>query len=65
MAETVLSVHCNIRTIEDMVDAFRDEEHCWFRFTVTTHTPLHPTKLPLPIWLKAMWLGGWGTRCAS
>lgn len=29
---------------------------CRFQFTVTTHTPLHATKLPLSIWLKAMWL---------
>jgi hypothetical protein len=29
---------------------------CRFQFTVTTHTPLHATKLPLCTWLKAMWL---------
>ncbi|QPC95457.1 IS1595 family transposase [Mesorhizobium sp. INR15] len=29
---------------------------CRFQFTVTTHTPLHSTKLPLRTWLKAMWL---------
>ncbi len=29
---------------------------CRFQFTVTTHTPLHSTKLPLRVWLKAMWL---------
>jgi hypothetical protein len=29
---------------------------CRFQFTVTTHTPLHATKLPLRVWLKAMWL---------
>jgi transposase-like protein len=29
---------------------------CRFQFTVTTRTPLHSTKLPLGIWLKAMWL---------
>lgn len=23
---------------------------------MTTHTPLHSTKLPLRVWLKAMWL---------
>jgi transposase-like protein len=93
-----------IRTVEEMVAAFRDEEHCrrlleamvWpdgracpacgykrsiaiagrdmgkrrarpglyqcsngdcrFQFTVTTHTPLHSTKLPLSVWLRAMWL---------
>jgi transposase-like protein len=30
--------------------------NCRFQFTVTTRTPLHSTKLPLGIWLKAMWL---------
>jgi len=29
---------------------------CRFQFTVTTHTPLHSTKLPLSTWLKAVWL---------
>ena len=29
---------------------------CRFQFTVTTRTPLHSTKLPLGIWLKALWL---------
>ena len=29
---------------------------CRLQFTVTTHTPLHATKLPLRTWLKAMWL---------
>ena len=29
---------------------------CRFQFTATTHTPLHSTKLPLSIWLKALWL---------
>lgn len=29
---------------------------CWFQLTVTTHTLLHATKLPLCVWLKAMWL---------
>ena len=29
---------------------------CRFQFTVTTRTPLHSTKLPLSIWLKALWL---------
>jgi transposase-like protein len=100
----ILATLSNIRTVEDMVAAFRDEEHCrhllecmiWrdgrvcpacgykrsiaiagrdmgkrrarpglyqcssgdcrFQFTVTTHTPLHATKLPLRVWLKAMWL---------
>ncbi|WP_435655829.1 IS1595 family transposase [Brucella pituitosa] len=104
MSETMLATLSNIRTVEDMVNAFRNEEHCrrllesmvwpngrvcpscgyrrsiaiagrdmgkrraWpglyqcssgdcrFQFTVTTHTPLHATKLPLSIWLKAMWL---------
>ncbi|MES0170835.1 IS1595 family transposase [Mesorhizobium sp. M0027] len=104
MPETVLAALSNIRTTEEMVVAFRDEEHCrrllesmvWpdrricpacgykrsiaiagrdtgkrrarpglyqcssgdcrFQFTVTTHTPLHSTKLPLRVWLKAMWL---------
>jgi transposase-like protein len=97
------SVLSRIKTVSDMVDAFRDEEQCrrlleqmvWSRgricpacgfrescalagrdtgakarpglyqcangacrhqFTVTTHTPLHSTKLPLRIWLTAMWL---------
>ncbi len=93
-----------IHTIDDMLSAFQDEEHCrylienlvWptgricpccgfrrslmirgrdmgkkrarpglyqcsnsscrFQFTVTTHTPLHSTKLPLSLWLKGMWL---------
>lgn len=104
MSEMMLATLSNIRTVEDMVAAFRDEEHCrhllegmvWrdgrvcpacgykrsiaiagrdmgkrrarpglyqcssgdcrFQFTVTTHTPLHATKLPLRVWLKAMWL---------
>lgn len=104
MSETMLATLSNIRTVDDMVAAFRDEEHCrrllesmvWpngricpscgykrsiaiagrdmgkrrarpglyqcssgdcrFQFTVTTHTPLHATKLPLRTWLKAMWL---------
>lgn len=104
MSEMMLAKLSNIRTVEDMVAAFRDEEHCrhllegmiWrdgrvcpacgykrsiaiagrdmgkrrarpglyqcssgdcrFQFTVTTHTPLHATKLPLRVWLKAMWL---------
>jgi transposase-like protein len=30
--------------------------NCRFQFTVTTRTPLHSTKLPLGMWLKAMWL---------
>jgi transposase-like protein len=29
---------------------------CRHQFTVTTRTPLHATKLPLRIWLTAMWL---------
>ena len=29
---------------------------CRFRFTATTRTPLHATKLPLSTWLKALWL---------
>ncbi|RAZ93064.1 IS1595 family transposase [Mesorhizobium hawassense] len=104
MSETMLAALSNIRTVEDMIAAFRDEDHCrrllesmvWpdgricpacgykrsiaiagrdtgkrrarpglyqcssgdcrFQFTVTTHTPLHSTKLPLRVWLKAMWL---------
>ena len=104
MSETVLAALTNIRTAEDMIVAFRDEEQCrrllesmvWpggrvcpacgykrsiaiagrdmgkrrarpglyqcssgdchFQFTVTTHTPLHSTKLPLSVWLKGMWL---------
>ncbi|MBC7284038.1 IS1595 family transposase [Hoeflea sp.] len=104
MSEMMLTTLSNIRTVEDMVAAFRDEERCrrllesmvWpngricpacgykrsiaiagrdvgkhrarpglyqcssgdcrFQFTVTTHTPLHATKLPLSVWLKAMWL---------
>ncbi|MTH94615.1 IS1595 family transposase, partial [Roseibium sp. RKSG952] len=30
--------------------------NCRFQFTVTTHTPLHATKLSLSVWLKGMWL---------
>jgi transposase-like protein len=104
MSEMMLATLCDIRTLEEMVAAFRDEEHCrfllesmvWpngricpacgykrsiaiagcdmgkhrarpglyqcssgdcrFQFTVTTHTPLRATKLPLRVWLKAMWL---------
>ncbi|MBB4526463.1 UNVERIFIED_ORG: transposase-like protein [Rhizobium sophorae] len=103
MSEMMLATLSNIWTVEDMVAAFRDEEHCrrllesivWpdarvcpacgykrsiaiagdmgkrrarpglyqcssgdcrFQFTVTRHTPLHATKLPLRVWLKAMWL---------
>ncbi len=104
MSETMLAALTNIRTAEDMIVAFRDEEQCrrllesmvWpagrvcpacgykrsiaiagrdmgkrrarpglyqcssgecrFQFTVTTHTPLHSTKLPLSVWLKGMWL---------
>jgi transposase-like protein len=29
---------------------------CRLQFTVTTRTPLHSTKLPLRVWLTAMWL---------
>ncbi len=29
---------------------------CRFRFTVTTRTPLHSTKLPLRVWLTGLWL---------
>jgi transposase-like protein len=28
---------------------------CRFQFTVTTRTPLHSTKLPLRVWLTALW----------
>ncbi|WP_095204766.1 IS1595 family transposase [Mesorhizobium carmichaelinearum] len=104
MPETLIELLSGIRTVEDMVAAFSDEDHCrrllegmvWpdgrvcpacgykrsiaiagrdmgkrrarpglyqcssgdcrFQFTVTTHTPLHSTKLPLRTWLKAMWL---------
>lgn len=104
MPVTMIETLSGIRTVEEMVAAFRDEEHCrrllesmvWpdgrvcpacgykrsiaiagrdmgkrrarpglyqcsngdcrFQFTVTTHTPLHSTKLPLRVWLKAMWL---------
>lgn len=104
MSETILATLSNIRTVEDMVVTFKDEQHCrrllegmmwpdgricpacgykhsiaiagrdmgkrrarpglyqcssgdcWFQFTVTTHTPLHATKLALRVWLKAMWL---------
>ncbi|APG89249.1 ISSod11, transposase (plasmid) [Sinorhizobium americanum CCGM7] len=104
MSETMLAALTSIRTAEDMIVAFRDEEQCrrllesmvWpagrvcpacgykrsiaiagrdmgkrrarpglyqcssgdcrFQFTVTTHTPLHSTKLPLSVWLKGMWL---------
>lgn len=104
MSEAVHLTLSSIRTVDDMVTAFADEERCrrlleamiWpdgracpacqskrsialagrdtgkhrarpglyqcsvvqcrFQFTVTTRTPLHSTKLPLGIWLKAMWL---------
>ena len=104
MSKAVHLILSSIRTVDDMVTAFADEEHCrrlleamiWpngracpacgstrsialagrdtgrhrarpglfqcsgrdcrFQFTVTTRTPLHSTKLPLGIWLKAMWL---------
>ncbi|SCB29754.1 Transposase zinc-ribbon domain-containing protein [Rhizobium hainanense] len=104
MSEMIVATLSNLRTAEDMIAAFRDEEHCcrllegmvWpngricpacgykhsiaiagrdvrkhrarpglyqcsssdcrFQFTVTTHTSLHATKLPLRTWLKAMWL---------
>ncbi|TPW26121.1 IS1595 family transposase [Martelella alba] len=104
MSEMILATLSNIRTVQDMILAFRDEDHCrrllesmvWphgrvcpacgyrrsiaiagrdvgkrrarpglyqcssgdcrFQFTVTTHTPMHSTKLPLGTWLKAMWL---------
>ncbi|NGO54722.1 IS1595 family transposase, partial [Allomesorhizobium camelthorni] len=104
MPEEMHAVLSDIRTVEDMVEAFRDEEHCrrlleamvWpngricpacgykrsialagrntgqrrarpglyqcsngdcrHQFTVTTRTPLHSTKLPLRLWLKALWL---------
>lgn len=104
MRETMLATLSNIRTTEDMILAFRNEDHCrrllesmvWphgricpacgykrsiaiagrdtgkrrarpglyqcssgdcrFQSTATTHTPLHSTKLPLRVWLKAMWL---------
>ena len=29
---------------------------CGFQFTVTTRTPMHSTKLPLSVWLSAIWL---------
>ncbi|MBB6413836.1 hypothetical protein HNQ71_006545 [Mesorhizobium sangaii] len=93
MSETMLAALSSIRTVEEMIAAFRDEQHCrwllesmvWpdgricpacgykrsialagrdtgkrrarpglyqcssgdcrFQFTVTTHTPLHSTKL--------------------
>ncbi|MBK1668167.1 IS1595 family transposase [Rhodovibrio sodomensis] len=32
------------------------ERECRGQFTVTTHTPLHSTKLKLSIWLQAIWL---------
>ncbi|EIZ77255.1 Uncharacterized protein in transposable element, partial [Novosphingobium sp. Rr 2-17] len=104
MSEAVHLFLSSIRTVDDMIMAFADEERCrrlleamiWpdgracpacgstrsialagrdtgrhrarpglyqcsgtdcrFQFTVTTRTPLHSTKLPLGIWLKAMWL---------
>ena len=104
MSEAVHLTLSSIRTVDDMITAFADEERCrrlleamiWpdgracpacgskrsialagrdtgkhrarpglyqcsvvqcrFQFTVTTRTPLHSTKLPLGIWLKAMWL---------
>lgn len=104
MSQTAFDTLSSIRTMDEMIEAFRDEKHCrkllenmvWpecricpacgykrsiviagrntdkrrarpglyqcssgecrFQFTVTTHTPLHATKLPLRLWLKAMWL---------
>lgn len=104
MADMATEVLSAVRTVEDMIEAFRDEEHCrrlleamiWpngricpscgykrslaiagrdmgkkrarpglyqcghgdcrYQFTVTTRTPLHSTKLPLRLWLKALWL---------
>jgi hypothetical protein len=32
------------------------EPTCHYQFTATTRTPLHSTKLPISIWLRAMWL---------
>lgn len=32
------------------------EPECRFQFTATTRTPLHATKLPIRVWLSAMWL---------
>lgn len=99
MHDAMMEILSGIRTVEEMVAAFRDEDHCrrlleimvWpdgricpaclykrssaiagrdmgrkrarpglyqcssgecrFQFTVTTHTPLHSTKLPLNLWL--------------
>jgi ISXO2-like transposase domain/Transposase zinc-ribbon domain len=104
MSEWARSTLAEIKTVDDMVRAFSDEERCrllmermiwpkgricpacgyrrsialagrdmgnWrarpglyqcsngrcrFQFTVTTRTPLHSTKLPLSMWLKALWL---------
>lgn len=102
MSQTAVNTLSSIRTMDEMIGAFRDEKHCrsllesmvWpegricpacgykrsitiagrntdkrraglyqcssgecrFQFTVTTHTPLHATNLPLKLWLKAMWL---------
>ncbi|TPK96478.1 hypothetical protein FJ938_27175 [Mesorhizobium sp. B2-4-14] len=30
--------------------------HCCGQFTVTTKTPMHATKLPLKVWLRALYL---------
>ena len=103
MTSTVLDTLSTIKTVSDMVAAFKNEERCrrlleqmvWpngrvcpvcgyrestalagrdcggtrrpglyqcsnpecrHQFTVTTRTPLHATKLPIRIWLTAMWL---------
>lgn len=104
MADSATPLLSSIRTVDDMIEAFRDEERCrrvleamiwptgricpacgyWrsialagrdtgdhrarpglyqccngdcrFQFTVTTRTPLHSTKLPLGLWMKALWL---------
>lgn len=103
MASAIRELLAGIATVNDMVDAFQDDERCrrlieamvWpdgricpacgcrqsialagrdlgrrarpglyqcssaecrFQFTVTTRTALHSTKLPLRVWLTALWL---------
>lgn len=37
-------------------DGLYECHHCPGQFTVTTKTPMHSTKLPLKVWLKALYL---------
>src|SRR5690606_13124876 len=37
-------------------DGLYECSHCAGQFTVTTKTPMHSTKLPLKVWLRALYL---------